>query len=237
MVDAQGNHPDVAPIVKFSKLPISTSRPQLNPRPGNVRFYAPVMYKYEIDEHSAELPFIVVEQALIDMKRKVSSNGTPVSRYGTGWMNVAIPVDAFKSICETITDKTGYIIDDTNFSYTSDELYVTTVASINENKNPEISMIQQGTGSGDGTDTDESFIKYDLGSVGESYARGDIDDVGVGFIAFSLGLNCEMPIGTESVSADARAKLKFKLGPTRILAAATPYQLTYFELSNRFDYY
>ena len=200
VVDSQGGHPEITPVVEFGKLPISTNRPQLNPRAGFVCFHGPLMYKYQFGEYSAELPLIVVGQALIDMKKKVSSNGTPVSRYGTGWINVGIPTAAFKSICEAITEATGYEIDDSNFSLTADDLYVTTVASINEIKNPEMSMIQEGTSD------DEAFIKYDLGSVGEAYTREDLNDVGVGFIAFSLGLNCELPVGTDVVPDDIRTK-------------------------------
>ena len=97
---------------------------------------ASLMYKYTVEEYHPTLPFIMVEQTLIDMKRKVIANGTHVTRYGTGWINVAIPLPAFVSICNKIKSATRYGIDDSNFTKTRDGLYVTTVASINENKKP-----------------------------------------------------------------------------------------------------
>lgn len=230
-VQPEGVHPNIEPVAQFSKLPMSTSRPQLNPRAGYARFYAGVTYKYTVEDHQAELPFIMVEQALIDMKTKVNSNGTPVSRYGTGWVNVGVPIDAFKSICNRITEKTGYAIDDSNFNKTTDDKYVTTVASINERKRPEMVMIQSDP-LNPGT-----YIKYRLGDVGDAYANEDVNDVAIGFITFSLGLNCELPLGEESVPSDALVRLKFKLGPSRLLAAAPANQLDYFNVNSRFDYY
>jgi len=94
VVESEGGHQDVEILAEFNKLPISTTRPQLNPRAGYVRFYAGVMYKYTVEEYRPSLPFIMVEQTLVDMKRKVSANGTPVTKYGTGWINVAIPLPA-----------------------------------------------------------------------------------------------------------------------------------------------
>lgn len=165
----------------------------------------------------------------------MTSNDTPVARYGSGWVNVvAIPTSAFRSICQKITEQTQYAISDENFTSTSDNEYVTTVASINENKKPEISMIQPHP------ENEGEFVKFSLGSavVGDAYVNLDIDDVAVGFIAFTVGLNKELPIGTDTVPVDAESKVKFnKLGPVRILAAAPADQLGYFDLSNKFDYY
>lgn len=229
-VDSDGNYPDITPVVEFSKLPISINRPQLNPRAGHERFYAGVMYKYTVDEHNTELPFIMIEQALIDMRMKMTSNGTPVARYGSGWINVAIPTKAYVAICADITNVSGYTIDDSNFTKTDDEEYVTTVASISENKMPEMAMISAEEGTNE-------FKKYNLGNVGEAYTRQDIDDVGLGFISFHVGLNCELPIGNDSVPSDVPVRLKLKLGPSRILMAAAGHQCAYFNLSNKFDYY
>lgn len=173
----------------------------------------------------------MVEQALIDMILKLTSNSTPVSRYGTGWINMGIPIKAFLSICAEITSVTGYNIDDSNFVKTDDQQYVTTVASTNENKKPEMMMIHQRE---EGT---AEFTNYRLGSVGDAYTNQDINDVALGFITFSLGLNCKLPLGQETVPQETSVKLKFKLGPSHILAAATATQLNYFNVSNKFDYY
>ena len=219
-VQYDGEHPDVRIEAAFTKLPLSSSRSQLNPTAGYARFYAGVTYQYAVDDYNPVLPFIVVEQALIDMRKKTTMNGTPVARYAQGWINVAIPLAAFVSICRHITAATDYAIDDRNFTKTADEQYVTTVASISENKNPEMCMIRQVEG------TDDEFVQYSLGSVGEAYANDDINDVAVGFIAFSVGLNCEVALGIDSVPHDVQPKLKLRLGPSRILAAAPTRQLT-----------
>lgn len=42
IVQADGDHPNIVPTTEFSKLPFSTTRPQLNPRAGHARFYAGV---------------------------------------------------------------------------------------------------------------------------------------------------------------------------------------------------
>ena len=82
------------------------------------------------------------------------------------------------------------------------------------NKNPEICMICQVDGA------DDEFVKYSLGNVGEAYANDDLNDVAIRFIAFSVGLNCEVALSTDTLPNYVHPKLKLRLGPSCILAAA-----------------
>ena len=81
-----------------------------------------------------------------------------------------------------------------------------------------------------------SFVKYDLGNVGDAYGNQDIDDIALGFVAFSVGLNCELAMGEDNVPSGTIVKPKLKLRPSRILAAAATHQLNYFNLNTRCIY-
>ena len=85
--------------------------------------------------------------------------------------------------------------------------------------------------------TDKEFVKYSLGNVGEAYANNNINNVAIRFIAFSVWLNCEVALSIDTVPNDVQPKLKLRLGPSRILAAAPTRQLKYFDLTNKFEYY
>lgn len=216
--------PDVG--LTFSRLPISVNNPALNPRPGYTRFYAAPSYDYKVGSHSAPMPFVMVEKVIVDLRRKTTSEGRPVSRYGTGWVNVAIPIAAFRAICQPFVDK-GYQIDDSGFKTTVDGEYVTTVCSITESKPPEFTMV---------VSEEDRFMKYRLGSVADAYTSGDINDLTIGYVGLTPGFTAEVTEDVSAITTEHPVKLKMKLGVCRIFGRAPAHNTSYFVLGSPFSY-
>lgn len=184
------------------------TNPQFPTPPGTHRFYGDLDFRYTNNNTETILPIILCSEALLDLQFREVENGHEDSytRYGTEWIFVFLPMEAFRSVGACVEEGTGFTLDRSNFHPTNDGEYVRTIVSLKNS--PELSRHI--------VDDDGQFQREAVGEIANVY-RGQLRIAAfVGWAYLDPYLIVEVDDALTQVPEDCRPVLKFRLAGFRI---------------------